>query len=397
MRILYVSPYAPVRDGIGDYTARLARAVRARGHSVGVVSARGGEPSPGEVLGVLPHTRAGRAGLIAFVRGWRPDVIHVQFAVAAYGTATPAIVSLLGALRPLGVPVVVTYHEVTRDTGRLGAPGRVLYRVLTRRADVVIVHTAAALRELTGPVAARPRAAAVVPHPAAELPEATVSAAELRARHGLDDWRVLLSFGFVHVDKGLGDLVAALDWLRRLAPQQLVGVKLVVAGDVRRRAGAFRAFEARDRVHLALVRARLRRLGLARQVVFAGYVPDGEVRPWFDLAEAAVLPYRRIEQSGVASLAVAAGCPVVASDAGGLGESVSDPRWSFPAGDPERLAAVLRALLAGEPDALRHATPGAGGAPAAAMGVDAIVDATLALYERPPAGEAWPAQQVEHA
>src|SRR5437763_7091735 len=141
------------------------------------------------------------------------------------------------------------------------------------------------------------------------------------------------SFGFIHVDKGLDDLVVALSRLPR-------DVRLAVAGQVRRRSGPFKPFEWRDRLHLRRVRRLIRRHGLGDRVAFAGYVPEGDVRAWFELAEAAVLPYRRIEQSGVANLAAAAGTPVLASEVGGITE-VGDPRWRFPARDPERLAAVL--------------------------------------------------------
>jgi len=38
MRVVYVSPYPPQRDGIGDYTAALAEATRGHGHDVAVVA-----------------------------------------------------------------------------------------------------------------------------------------------------------------------------------------------------------------------------------------------------------------------------------------------------------------------------------------------------------------------
>jgi glycosyltransferase involved in cell wall biosynthesis len=105
--------------------------------------------------------------------------------------------------------------------------------------------------------------------------------------------------------------------------------------------------------------------------VFAGYVPEGEVRAWFELAEAAVLPYRRIEQSGVANLAAAAGTPVLASEVGGITE-IGSPRWRFPARDPERLAAVLTDFLAAGERRDGHAH---------GQDLDAFVAATLAIYE----------------
>ena len=370
MRIAYVTPYPPQRDGIGDYTAALAEATRAAGHEVVVVAPRAAPGAPPEVMGDL----GGGAAIAERLRAVDPDVVHVQFAVAAFGTRIPALLRLLRALRPLRGRVVVTAHEATRDTARLHAPGRALYRRLCLLADLVLVHTASARDELTVRIGARPESVLVVPHHRRPPPLATTDAATLRARHGIGDARVLLAFGFVHVDKGLDDLVKALGRLERGAAH------LVVAGDVRRRTGAFRAFELADRRHLASVRRSVDRLGLAPFVHITGYVPEGEVAPWFDAADAALLPYRRIEQSSVGSLAAALGVPVLTSTAGSLTDDYGDPRWSFPPGDPARLARVLEAFLAApRADAPRTA-------PRAAAGADiaAVAAATLDAYGRAP-------------
>jgi glycosyltransferase involved in cell wall biosynthesis len=222
------------------------------------------------------------------IEAWDPDVIHLEFAVSVFGARLPALFALLRELRPLRAELVVTLHEVTRDTQSLRGLGRAIYCRLTELCDRAVVHTEASLSVITQ-ITGTP--VALIPHPRAELPAATATPTELRARHGLGDARVLLAFGFIHVDKGLDDLVTAL----RLVPGD---VRLVVAGDVRERQSVFRFFELRDRLHLRRVRQLIDRYGLDDRVVFTGYVPAGEVRPWFELAEAAVLPYTRIEQSG---------------------------------------------------------------------------------------------------
>lgn len=360
-----MSPYPPQRDGIGDYTAALAHATRAAGHEVAVIVPRTAAGSPAEVIGDLADV----ARLAERLRLLDPDVVHLQFAVAAFGTRIPDLLLLLRTLRPLRARVVVTAHEVTRDTALLRAPGRLLYRTLVRLSDLVLVHTAAARTELTGRIGVGPESVLVVPLHRRPPPRATTDAETLRARHGICGAPVLLAFGFVHVDKGLGDLVEALGRLKRGAAH------LVVAGDVRRRTGAFRAFELADRLHLARVRRRVDRLGLGPFVHLTGYVPEGEVAPWFDAADAAVLPYRRIEQSSVGSLASASGVPILTSTAGSLTDDYGDPRWSFPAADPARLAQVLDDFLAA-----RIERPRSGARAAAGADITAVAAATLDAY-----------------
>ena len=213
--------------------------------------------------------------------------------------------------------------------------------------DQIIVHTAGAATALTGPIGVPGAKVTVIAHPSAPPPTAGATPGDLRDRFGLGSARILLAFGFIHVDKGLGDLVQALGIVKDSGTAQLEDTRLVVAGAVRRRSGLFRVFEAWDRIDLARVLRRARRLALSRQLVLTGYVPDRDVAAWFQAADAVVLPYRHAEQSGVAGLAGAFGTPVLASTAGGLGEQFGGSPWSFPPRSPEHMARVLAGFLAG--------------------------------------------------
>lgn len=317
-----------------------------QGHTVAVISARTSPTPRPEVLGSLPTAAQGRPdALISTARAFAPDVVHVQFAVAAYGARIPSLLRLLDGVRAAGLPVVITMHEVTRDTESLRGAGRALYRQLARRADRVIVHTERARIALADEIAPELPPPAVIGHPQVELPAGGVDAALLRRRFRLGDAQVLLAFGFIDVDKGLGDLVTAAGQLQRR--DQLNGVRIVIAGDVRRRFGAFRIFELRDRLHLRSVKRRVSKFGLTDRVLFVGFVPEDEVRAWFEAAALAVLPYRRSEQSGVGSLAAAAGTPLLTSNVGDLPAiSAVEP---FPAADAEALADRLSQFLSEGP------------------------------------------------
>jgi glycosyltransferase involved in cell wall biosynthesis len=371
MRILFISPFPPARDGIGMYTQSLMASLRARGHETRVLVPRAYPGQLGDVLGVLGSADPGA------VRSWSPDVIHVQFAVAAFGTRTRTLHSWLRLLRAdIQVPVIATMHEVTRDTAALHGPGRALYRKLAAQCDHVIVHTRSAFAAITGQVGVPEARVTMIPHPEARPPRLVSSSAQLRGHFGLGNAELLLAFGFVHVDKGLDDLVRALRMIRRPGTPSLDDVRLVIAGTVRPRQGLFRLFELRDRLHLARVMRMARRYGLEDAIVHTGYVPEGDVAGWFQAAAAVVLPYRRTEQSGVAGLANAFGVPVLASTAGGLGEQYAASPWTFPPRAPAELAAVLSRFLATPPDE-RAST--SGGTPAADM--DSVITATLGVYD----------------
>jgi glycosyltransferase involved in cell wall biosynthesis len=376
MKVLFLSPYPPAQDGIGNYTWTLAKAMRCTGVEISVVVPRSDPGDPPEILGAISTGGHEYSKLRSEIIRWNPDIIHVQFAISAFTLRTGALVRRVEALRrDLKIPIVVTLHEFTRESALLPIVGRAVYRRVASHCDQLIVHTEIAMNAVADRFGVSKSKVALIPHPSARPPVVTASPDDLRLRFGLGDARVMLAFGFIHVDKGLDDLVRALGMLRAAGRAALDDYVLVVAGAVRPRQGLFRAFELRDRLHFYRVLRLARRNGVRDHMVLTGYVPAGEVATWFGLAEVVVLPYRRIEQSGVASLARSFPVPVLASTAGGLAEQFAGSRWSFPPRSPDQLAETLERFLSATP-AERMPRP----ANERSDDLEAVVASTLDLY-----------------
>jgi len=76
------------------------------------------------------------------------------------------------------------------------------------------------------------------------------------------------------------------------------------------------------------------------------YVPMSEVSKYFIAADVAALPYRYFDaQSGVGSIALAFGLPMIVSKVGGLPELVLDDRAKIEADDVSDLSDKLLAIL----------------------------------------------------
>lgn len=382
MKVLSVGPYPPVRDGIGEFTWMLAHEMQRAGHEIRVVVPYRVPGLPADVVGSLA-TGGERGRLRRALAAWKPDVVHVQFAIAGFGARTVGLIRWLAEVRSdLGVPVVVTMHEPARESAALPLPSRAAHRAIARRCDHLIVHTEMARSAVVTETGLPGRMISVTPLPDARFRVDPATDADLRTRFGLGGAEILLAFGFIHVDKGLDDLVDALSILAESAPAVLEGVRVVIAGDVRPRHGAFRVMGARDRRYLAGLIRRISRSGLGEMIVRTGYVPDREVAGWFGLAAAVVLPYREAEQSGVERLARSAGVPVLTSSAIGPADQSAASRWTFPPRAPTRLAETLRDFLtttAGSGRSAQLGPPAADLAPVAA--------ATLDLYRAVVAAE----------
>jgi glycosyltransferase involved in cell wall biosynthesis len=157
--------------------------------------------------------------------------------------------------------------------------------------------------------------------------------AAARSRLGMEhDEEVVLCFGQIKRNKGLGDLLRAFASVAAARPK----ARLWVVG---------RPWKVDTSAFLDLAEE----LGLADRVVFRfDWVNKEDVADWFRAADVAVLSYTHLYQSAVAGKACAHGLPLVATTVGNLPELVEDgvSGWLVPPSDHPALARALGEALA---------------------------------------------------
>jgi glycosyltransferase involved in cell wall biosynthesis len=300
MRIALVDPlsYTP------PYDDGLAHGLAERGHEVTLLAGpflHGSVPEPvgytrvevflpmsGRLFRPLPRSRlrlllkgveylpsANR--LVSRLEALAPHVVHVQW--------LPRPELDRRWLRRLPAPSVFTAHDVMPRRER----ARAIWPEVLGSFGRVVVHSESAVRQLSelGVDATR------IPHPVFEVSEPPAP----------PTGKTLLFFGLIRDYKGLDVLVRAL--------ADIPDARLIVAGD------------PVDAVEPA--RAAARELGLEDRIDWQlGYVADADVPALFEQATAVVLPYRRLDSSGVLATAIGYGRPVVVTDVGSLGEQVRE-------------------------------------------------------------------------
>jgi glycosyltransferase involved in cell wall biosynthesis len=246
-------------------------------------------------------------------------------------------------LKLLGKKVAFTAHNVD-DQGRDGRKGTFRNRLsltsLYRTVDHIFVHTPQMKTELVHRFGVSEGKVEVVPFGSNDvIPAARKSRLEARQHLGLGvDQKVLLFFGNIAPYKGVEDLLRALATLIQQGGRFI----LVLAGPVKDRSCEAYWVEL-ERLIEALQLSQYVRKEIR-------YVPDREVGLFFRAADVAVLPYRRVYQSGVVALAYAQGVPVIASDVGSLKADVIEGETGlvFRSGDVSDLASQIRTYFASE-------------------------------------------------
>ena len=341
--------------GAALHVLQLAREQSRRGHAVIVVAGTlaAGEESMEYVadeLGVevlkLPllqreiSIRADPAAILALrrlIRERRPDVLHTHTAKAG---ATGRLAALAaGRARPRAI--VHTYHGHVLS-GYFSRRWEHLFRLIER----VLAHGAGTLVAVSGEVrddlvrfkVAPAHRFAVVPY-GFELPPWSAADDEARRRRraevGADEGQFVVGWaGRLTAIKRPLDLVRTL----RALVDEGVDALLVLVGD------------GEDR---PVTEALAAELGVADRCRFVGF--QKSIRDWYTAFDALLLTSANEGTPVVAIEALAAGRPVVATDAGGTGTVVADGETGFlqAIGDTDALAGRL-AVLAGDPELRRR-------------------------------------------
>jgi glycosyltransferase involved in cell wall biosynthesis len=368
MKIALVSEHASPLAVLGGvdaggqnvHVAALAHALAGAGNSVTVYTRRDCRDLPRRVVmarGVTvehvdagPPCNLGKDDLLPFMdafavrlaRVWRtdpPDVVHSHFWMSG--------MAAVQAARPLGIPVVHTYHalgsEKRRHQGSADtSPSERLAveAALARDADRIIATASAEVFELLR-MGAPARALKIVPCGVDLERFSPRGPVEPRRR---DRFRVVTLSRLV-ARKGVADVIEAVAGV----PE----AELIVAG------GGDHADRAADREAERLASLACA-AGVADRVAFRGRVARADVPPLLRSADVVTCtPW--YEPFGIVPLeAMACGTPVVVSAVGGLIDTVIDGvnGLHVPPREPERLAAAL-AALARDPDR-RHALARAG-------------------------------------
>lgn len=253
----------------------------------------------------------------------RPTVVHFQW------TPLPLFDSLfLKRISRLSA-TILTVHDTTPFNGDATSRMQVLYsEQCWRQFDHLITHTESGKKSLMARGIA-PNRISVIPHgllrhldTRTDPTGATRDASRLR----------LLFFGQIKPYKGLDTLI---DAVALLPPQ------------------------ARDRLHVRVcgqpymdmspILGKIESAGLANTVELRlERIPDSEVDALYSAADAIVMPYHRIEASGVLSKALAHGLAVIASDTGGFSEFLRHDETGLlcPVGDAAAFGNAIADLIA---------------------------------------------------
>jgi glycosyltransferase involved in cell wall biosynthesis len=314
MNILILGTAYPLRGGLAHYNALLATHL-AKHHNVDVITFKRQYPNflfPGKsqketgdigiplkselLIDSINPINWIRVGML--LRKRHPDVVIFKYWLPFFGPCFGTICRIIRWRR--STRVIAICDNVIPHEHRPG--DRLFTRYAFGAVDAFIVQSETVERDLKSAV--QNPSYRKVAHPVYENFGPSIPKTEARQRLGLTGEKILLFFGYVRRYKGLHTLIDAIKIVK-----DSLDVTLLIVGE-------FYENETGYREHIA-------RIGIESTVrVISDYVPNEKVAEYFSAADAVVLPYNSATQSGIVQIAYNFDKPVIATDVGGLAETV---------------------------------------------------------------------------
>ena len=344
----FVGTYGPRRCGIATFTADLVSAVAGSEQRVlpmvlAVTESSGQYQYPSEVkFEIRQNVKGDYARAAEFVNYSHVRCVSIQHEYGIFGGDDGGYV--LDFIHALRVPVIVTLHTVLKHPSENQAA---IVRKIFAQCTRLVVMSEVARDLLENSYDVRGSKVQIIPH-GIPVMDGRADQQALKAKFGVADRRLLLTFGLLSPNKGIETTIRALPAVVRAFPDLIYFVVGATHPVVLRREGeAYRTMLERE----------AEKLGVREHLVFRGqFLSSDELRQYLQAADVFVSPYLNEAQvtSGALSYAMGAGAAVVSTPYWHAQELLADGRGRlFPFKDHDALGRTLHELFAA-PDELRR-------------------------------------------
>jgi glycosyltransferase involved in cell wall biosynthesis len=317
MKIAFLSTFYPFRGGIAQFNAAMfqelvkTNEVKAFNFSrqypkllfpgksqyIENTDTEGAIPSSRVLDSINPFTFFKTAKAI---NAFNPDVLIVRHWISFLA---PALGIVCRLIKP-GIKILILVDNAISHDPK--GYDKLLAKILLNKGDGYLCLTESVKQDLAGLLNTKNKLFCVLPHPQSEhFGEKIDKAVALQKLNLNQDRKTILFFGFIRPYKGLDVLLDAFERINHHNNQY----QLLIAGECY---GSFESYQKQIDLHPMKDNI----------VVHNQYISDEMVPFYFSGADVCVLPYKSATQSGITSIAHFYNLPVIATNVGGLKETI---------------------------------------------------------------------------
>lgn len=315
MKIAYLSTFYPYRGGIAQFNANLLRALEEQNHEVTAYTFTRQYPeflfpgktqmvTEGDIADPIPSIRVldsinpiSWQKTVSTINQIQPDILLMKYWMSYMA---PCLGYVAGGVKKNSTVLTVVDNAIPHEKKFFD---KAFASYFFNRNDKFIAMSESVKNDI---LSIRKDAQVLVKdHPLYDHFGKMLLKKEAQEKLGISTQKkTLLFFGFIRDYKGLDLLLDAFNFLDN-------DFQLVIAGESY---GSFETYQ--DKID--------RHPNKHNIYPFVRYIDDNEVPLFFGCADAVILPYKSATQSGISAIAYHFEIPIIATDVGGLKETISD-------------------------------------------------------------------------
>ena len=317
MKIAFLSSFYPFRGGIAQFNALLYKTLESQGHTVKAFTFTCQYPSflfPGKTQYITKGDKAipieseavlnsinpfSYESTVKKIQEWQPDILVFRYWMSFF---SPAFAHIANRLKKKGIKIIsIVDNALPHEPRFFDKP---FARLFFNQNDGFIVMSDIVEKDL---LSLKPGAKYIMkPHPLYNHFGEKIPQQEALEKLFMEkNKKTLLFFGLIRDYKGLDILIDAMNLLDD-------SYQLIIAGESY---GSFEKYQ--NQIDNSYAKNRIK--------VFNRYIDDKDVPVLFSAADLLVLPYKSATQSGVIPVAYHFEIPTVATDVGGLKQTLEIP------------------------------------------------------------------------
>ena len=325
MKIVILGPAYPYRGGIAAFNERIAYQLMEEGHEVEILTFTVQYPSflfPGKTqysespapAGLSIERVANSCNPFNWIKVGRkirkmnPDMLIVKFWIPLLAPCLGTISRI--AKRNKNIKVISILDNIVPHEKRFA--DKLLAKYFVNSIDAFIAMSDSVMKDVKA-LDSKNKPKLFSPHPLYDHFGEQMTKQEATEHLGLDvDTNYVLFFGFIREYKGLDWLIEAMSDSRL----KNVNLKLIVAGE----------FYGDSSKYTKLAED----CGLSDKIIWrTDFIPDEEVKYYFNVADLVAQPYKTATQSGVTQIAYHFEKPMLVTNVGGLAEIIPDGKVGY--------------------------------------------------------------------
>lgn len=338
MKLLFISTFPPTRCGIATFTQHLRQGILTA-HQLDEADLPvaailpDGEEGGGQPLAIRKHIPEDYMSLAEQVNASDVDVISLQHEFGIFGGDAGEYILLF--VEAVKKPVITTFHTVFETPKE---PYQTVQARIIEHSDKLVVMNRLGIDYLTRHFSVSPDKIVYVPHGAPSPPNRPRS--DIRRSYGMENRKVLLTFGLLSPGKGIEMLLKVLPEVVREVPDLLYVIAGQTHPEIKKKSGEQYRQQLEEWVKTHHLEQHVRFINR--------YLSEEELTELLTACDLYVTPYPGMQQitSGTLAYAVGLGRPVLTTPYAHARDLLQQhPELLVPYDQPEKWREQLIRLL----------------------------------------------------